>query len=247
MFPNIRLLVAATLASIMVLICGFGVFAALRVSHAPLLRALVTTAPQPLADNATSKPLAFAPAELFGRRFGAGGNDRSEAIDAFARLLARRENIELPPADTPATPEPGAIAAKEQPAELEVPKDEAALLNPAAEETSAVAAPATNDAPVAALQAAPAPPAKAETPIAVAPAVAIEPAPPLPAEPSATATTTPAAEPAEPAAAANPAAATAPDNEARKSEETPAQAQQANVIAKTHRIRRVVSETATQD
>ena len=38
MFPNVRLMIAATWASVVVLICGFGMFAAFRVSHEPLVR-----------------------------------------------------------------------------------------------------------------------------------------------------------------------------------------------------------------
>jgi hypothetical protein len=105
MFPNVRLLVAATLASIAMLFCGFGLFAALHVSHAPLLRPLLVTAsPQPLADNAAITPLGFAPSGPFDRRFGIGATDRSNAVEAFTRFLARRENIESPPAASPAVP-----------------------------------------------------------------------------------------------------------------------------------------------
>jgi hypothetical protein len=147
MFPNVRLLVAATLASIVILICGFGMFAALRVSHAPLFRPLLVAAsPQPLADNAAITPLAFAPSGPFDRRFGIGVTDRSDAVEAFTRFLARRENIKSPPAASPAAPEPGAIATKEEPIAIETPKDVPAAPGTPAKEQPAKAAPIANDA-----------------------------------------------------------------------------------------------------
>jgi hypothetical protein len=36
MFPNVRLMIAAMLASVLVLVCGFGIFAAFRVSREPI-------------------------------------------------------------------------------------------------------------------------------------------------------------------------------------------------------------------
>ncbi len=245
MFPNVRLLVAATLASIVMLICGFGMFATLRVSHAPLLRPLVATAsPQRLADNAASSPLAFAPLEPFDRRFEIGTHDRSDTVEAFTRFLARRENIDSPPAASPAVLEPGAIAAKEQPTAIETPKNVPAAPGTPAEASASIA----TNAPVASLPAATAPPAEAETPTAVAPAAAADPAPPRPAEPTpVTATAAPSAESEERAVMTAPPAAAAPDDEARKSEQTPANARQARSVARSHRIRSATSETATQE
>jgi hypothetical protein len=70
MFPDVRLLIAATLASVLALICGFGVFAAFRVSHDPLTRLPPATAAlQPVADKGARLPVVFAPAESFDRRF----------------------------------------------------------------------------------------------------------------------------------------------------------------------------------
>ncbi len=52
MFPNVRLMIVAVVASVFVLSCGFGVFAALRVNHEPLARLPSVTAPVQLAaDN----------------------------------------------------------------------------------------------------------------------------------------------------------------------------------------------------
>jgi len=67
MFPNIRLMIAAMVASIVALSCGFGVFAAFRVNHEPLVRLPPVTAPlQPIAGN--SAAVAVAAAEPFDRR-----------------------------------------------------------------------------------------------------------------------------------------------------------------------------------
>jgi hypothetical protein len=55
MLPNVRLLIAAMLASVLVLICGFGVFAAFRVSHEPIAHLPVAMAPSQLvAENRTA-------------------------------------------------------------------------------------------------------------------------------------------------------------------------------------------------
>ncbi len=57
MFPNVRLLIAALLASVFVLSCGFGMFAALRVNREPLGRLPAsTTALQLVASEATAAP-----------------------------------------------------------------------------------------------------------------------------------------------------------------------------------------------
>jgi hypothetical protein len=244
MFPNFRLLVAATLASTMLLICGLGMFAAVRVGHAPLLRPVVATAsPQSLADNVASSPLAFAPSESFHRRFEIGATDRSDAVEAFTRFLARRENVESPPAASPAAPEPGAIAAKEQPTAIEMPKDAAA-----ADTLAVTPAPVATDAAVASLPAAATLPPEAATPPAVTPAAAAEPAPPQPAEPAPLqAALAPPAEPEQQPAAVKPAAIAVPDNEARKTEPTQAEAEHARAVAKPHRKRRAAAETAMQE
>jgi hypothetical protein len=51
MFPNVRLMLAAIAASMIVLSCGFGLFAAFRVSHEPLARIPVTSSPLQFAAN----------------------------------------------------------------------------------------------------------------------------------------------------------------------------------------------------
>ncbi|HUZ31646.1 MAG TPA: hypothetical protein VMV19_06015 [Xanthobacteraceae bacterium] len=249
MFPNFRLMVAATLASIVMLICGLGMFATFRVSHAPLLRPVAATAsPQSLADNMASSPLAFAPAEPFHRRFEISAPDRSDAVAAFTRFLARRENVESPPAASPAAPEPGATAAKEQPAAIEMPKDVPAAPGMPAVMPAAKAAPIAIDASVASLPAATASPPEAATPPAVTPAAAVEPAPPQSAEPTPVhAAAAPPTESEQQAVAVKPAAITVPDSVARESEPTPANAGHARAVAKSHRIRRATNKSAMQE
>ena len=68
MFPNVRLMIAAIITSIVALSCGFGVFAAFRVNHEPLVRLPPVTAPlQLIAGNAAS--FVVVAAEPFDRRF----------------------------------------------------------------------------------------------------------------------------------------------------------------------------------
>jgi hypothetical protein len=70
MFPNVRLMVAATFASVLALIFGLGMFAAFRVSHEPLARLPPASTPPllRLADNTTISSVA-ASGEAFDRRF----------------------------------------------------------------------------------------------------------------------------------------------------------------------------------
>lgn len=67
MFPNVRLMIVAVVASVFVLSCGFGVFAALRVNHEPLARLPSVTAPVQLAaDNPAPTSVTIAPGTAFG-------------------------------------------------------------------------------------------------------------------------------------------------------------------------------------
>src|SRR5215831_11773787 len=56
MLPNVRLLIAAMLASILVLMCGFGVFAAFRVSHEPIAYLPAAMAPLQLVAEIRAVP-----------------------------------------------------------------------------------------------------------------------------------------------------------------------------------------------
>jgi hypothetical protein len=61
MFPNVRLMIAATLASVVALVCGFGMFAVFRVSHEPFVRPPAGTASlQLVAANAVYASAGFA-------------------------------------------------------------------------------------------------------------------------------------------------------------------------------------------
>ncbi len=70
MFPNVRLMIAAVLASIAALSCGFGVFAAFRVSNEPLARLQAVATPLQLAaDHETPSIVPLAAKETFGVRY----------------------------------------------------------------------------------------------------------------------------------------------------------------------------------
>src|SRR5271163_4563527 len=113
MFPNVRLMIAATLASVVVLICGFGMFAVFRVSHDPFVHLPAATAPlQLVADNAARSSAGFASAEPFDRRFEvkalAYAAEDTNAAAAIAEPRIAAEIAAAPPSaatpeETPAT------------------------------------------------------------------------------------------------------------------------------------------------
>lgn len=103
MFPNVRLLIAAMIGSVVALSCGFGIFAALRVNHEPLARLPSGSAPlQLLASISPSPPIAVAAVEPIERGLRAG-DARGEA--ALADASARTQGASDREADTP-SPEP---------------------------------------------------------------------------------------------------------------------------------------------
>jgi hypothetical protein len=68
MFPNVRLLIAAMIATVVVLSWGFGMFAALRANHEPFARLPSGAAPlQLLASLSPSPPIIVAAAEPLDR------------------------------------------------------------------------------------------------------------------------------------------------------------------------------------
>jgi hypothetical protein len=70
MFPTVRLMIAATLASVVALICGFGMFAVFHVGHEPLVRLPATTAPlQLVADNTLRTTVGLTSSDVFDVRF----------------------------------------------------------------------------------------------------------------------------------------------------------------------------------
>ena len=103
MFPNVRLLLAAMISSVVALSCGFGIFAALRVNHEPLARLPSGSAPlQLLASISPSPPIAVAAVEPIERGLRAGDTSGGTGLaDAPARAPAASDRE----ADT-SSPEP---------------------------------------------------------------------------------------------------------------------------------------------
>jgi hypothetical protein len=70
MFPNVRLMIAATAASVVALICGFGMFAVFHVGHEPLVRLPAATAPlQLVADNGARSTASLTSSDVIDARF----------------------------------------------------------------------------------------------------------------------------------------------------------------------------------
>jgi hypothetical protein len=103
MFPNVRLLIAAMIGSVVALSCGFSIFAALRVNHEPLARLPSGSAPlQLLASISPSPPIAVAAVEPIERGLRAGDTSGGAGLaDAPTRAPAASDRE----ADTP-SPEP---------------------------------------------------------------------------------------------------------------------------------------------
>jgi hypothetical protein len=101
MFPNVRLLIAAMVASVVALSCGFGVFAAFRVHHEPLARLPSATAPmQLLANNAASLSMMVAAVVPFDRRGGVPEPGTAETPESTGAIATPME----PSASTPGEP-----------------------------------------------------------------------------------------------------------------------------------------------
>ena len=134
MFPNVRLMIAATLASVVALICGFGMFAVFRVSHDPFVRLPAATAPlQLVADNAARPSTGFASGEAFDRRFEVKALPyAAEDTNAAAAAAEPRTGAEIATAA-----QPSEAAREETPATVGEPT----------EQPSASTAPPTSEAP----------------------------------------------------------------------------------------------------
>jgi hypothetical protein len=134
MFPNVRLMIAATLASVVVLICGFGMFAVFRVSHDPFVHLPAATAPlQLVADNAARSSAGFASKEPFDRRFEVKALAYA-AEDVNAAAAAAEPRIAT---ETAAAAPPSAATPEETPSTAAEPMDQ----------PSASVAPPTSEAP----------------------------------------------------------------------------------------------------
>lgn len=165
MLPNVRLMIAAMLASMAVLICGFGMFAAFQVSHEPLVRLPSASAPQQRSADSLAAPMAYAAPEPFARRFQIGeASNAVEAVEALARKIDHRASIQSasPPAEPTAAEVNTTTAAVEAPRDATRPpvpqssgKDREEVAAPAADDHAAAAA--APDAAATASTAAPAP------------------------------------------------------------------------------------------
>src|SRR5262249_7855913 len=90
MLPNVRLLIAAMLASILVLMCGFGVFAAFRVSHEPIAHLPAAMAPLQLVAE-----IRAAPATILVARETADQHSRSDTpVSAPEQITPSKRTIE---------------------------------------------------------------------------------------------------------------------------------------------------------
>ena len=99
MFPNVRLLIAAVVASIVALSCGFALFATFRVNHEPLSRLAAGAAPLQLAAGSPMPPAAIpAPADSFGNRFPLNNGDTGASVQVAPPQPKRDDSVEPPSA-----------------------------------------------------------------------------------------------------------------------------------------------------
>ncbi len=97
MFPNFRLLLAATFACVVTLSFGFAIFAALRVNHEPLSQLATGTASLQLVDDE-----AAAPQPVWGARYGSTARPHEAVIGARGRTAQMPQPVrfwEVRPAD----------------------------------------------------------------------------------------------------------------------------------------------------
>ena len=112
MFPNVRLMIAATLASVVALVCGLGMFAVFRVSHDPFARLPAATAPlQLVAGSAAKSAAGLASGEPFDRRFQVKASLNTAAE---ANAAAPAPKLRAVPEAAPATPAQSAATAPEE-------------------------------------------------------------------------------------------------------------------------------------
>ena len=139
MFPNVHLMAAAMLASIVAMSCGLGAFAALRVNHDSLTRLPAAGPPLQLVFNAAPAAVTDATPAPFGVRFAvtqpqtavaASATETGSApLPAAATAIADTSSPDEPNRDaTPdAKTDTAAIAATEPAAEDSLPAEPAAL------------------------------------------------------------------------------------------------------------------------
>jgi hypothetical protein len=100
MFPDVRHLIAAVVASVVALSCGFAMFATFRVNHEPLSRLAAGAAPLQLAGGNPTPGVAMPmPADSFGNRFPLKEADSAGAsAEAMPRQPEHDDNVEPPSA-----------------------------------------------------------------------------------------------------------------------------------------------------
>jgi hypothetical protein len=236
MFPNVRLMAASTLVSVMALFFAFGVYASLRVSHAPLARSSRAAPLQLVGFNVAMLPVTVL--EPFADKHPAPTAADNSAALAYSAPQAVPPQVALPVTVTPdahadnaAADEPaensdvtqmqitGALETAREPKAPEAPPQDSAAPVESVEQSSADAAP---------------PPA---LPSVVSPTAAAPPQIP-PAERTAAIETTPAA-------VAEPAAAT--DDTADDTDIVPKKSKKKRHIARRHFYRiplRAVAQTS---
>jgi hypothetical protein len=159
MFPDVRLMVAATLASVVALMFGFGLFAAFRVSHEPLGRLQPAGAPlQLVADNAAITATTIAPGEPFDRRFqSVAAPTVSATVNVPTPGPDLDDDVETSSVAAPTASTKSSAAARDGTSAIGEPKDQPALpaLQPveAPSDTSVTATAPASDQPASAPQA----------------------------------------------------------------------------------------------
>ena len=151
MFPNVRLMIAAMLASVVALVCGFGMFAVFRVSHDPFARSPAATASLRLvADNAAYSSTGLASGVPFDRRLQVAAEPSAAATTDMPEATGEHE-AEAETAPATAT-EPISAAPEQASFETgEATEQPSAAVTPASDmpATSADGAPANEAANVA--------------------------------------------------------------------------------------------------
>ena len=239
MLPNVRLMIAATFAAVLMLIFGFGMFATFRVSHAPLERAASASPLRVFTAHNTAPRLVTAAAPFNNRFETAGPGSRSVAALAYA-APEQAEQPEMKVA-APAAEHPDQTATQGTPEPATPTRESADVLQSSQQVESAEAGPETkpDETPAAgtpsAASAGPQTIALAEPSIA---APVPEPAQPSPLteEPEVVALAAPTMEPAP----------ALPDLATNAAETAEKKTKHAHAGARTHRIRkqRAVAEAS---
>jgi hypothetical protein len=173
MFPNVRLLIAAVVASVVALSCGFALFATFRVNHEPLSRLATGAAPLQLAaGNPIPSAAPPASADPFGNRFPLNqAGIASASTEARPSQPEHDDSVEPPSTSTAATaPDTNAAEpehpAPEQPAVAQAaePKQDEAAVTPSELPSTSEPLPASEPPPAPSDTAAAEPPAEQASP-----------------------------------------------------------------------------------